>query len=71
MNDHRPKSSDAEWQQLAEQASKETDPEKVSNLIRLLCDRLDELDRVRKERLDPYPCSPSLEGKPDGSTTKL
>jgi hypothetical protein len=51
MNDHPLKSSDSEWQQLAEQASKETDPEKVSRLIRLLCDRLDELDRIRKERL--------------------
>jgi hypothetical protein len=49
MNDHPLKSSDSEWQQLAEQASKETDPEKVSQLIRLLCDRLDELDRIRKE----------------------
>jgi len=50
MNDHPLKPSDSEWQQLAEQASKETDPEKVSKLIRLLCDRLDELDRIRKER---------------------
>lgn len=50
MNDHPLKTSDSEWQQLAEQASKETDPEKVSRLIRLLCDRLDELDRIRKER---------------------
>ncbi len=48
MNDHLLKPSDSEWQQLAEQASKETDPEKVSQLIRLLCDRLDELDRIRK-----------------------
>lgn len=50
MNDHPVKPSDSEWQQLAEQASKETDPEKVSQLIRLLCDRLDELDRIRKDR---------------------
>jgi hypothetical protein len=50
MNDHPLKPSDSEWQQLAEQASKETDPEKVSQLIRLLCDRLDELDRIRKGR---------------------
>jgi hypothetical protein len=50
MNDHPLKPSGSEWQQLAEQASKETDPEKVSKLIRLLCDRLDELDRIRKER---------------------
>lgn len=42
MNDHPVKPSDSEWQQLAEQASKETDPEKVSQLIRLLCDRLDD-----------------------------
>lgn len=69
MNDHRLRPSDAEWQQLAEQASKETDPEKVSKLIRLLCDRLDELDRMRKERLNP--CIPSLNGGPDGSTDKL
>lgn len=51
MNDHPVKPSDSEWQQLAEQASKETDPEKVSQLIRLLCDRLDELDRIRKDRV--------------------
>jgi len=50
MNDHPLKPSDSEWQHLAEQASKETDPGKVSQLIRLLCDRLDELDRIRKER---------------------
>jgi hypothetical protein len=50
MNDHPLKPSDSEWQHLAEQASKETDPEKVSQLIRLLCDRLDELDRIRKAR---------------------
>ena len=51
MNDDPVKPSDSEWQQLAEQASKETDPEKVSQLIRLLCDRLDELDRIRKDRV--------------------
>jgi len=49
MNDPPLKPSDSEWQQLAEQASKETDPEKVSQLIRLLCDRRDELDRIRKK----------------------
>ena len=49
MNDHPLKPTDSEWQQLAEEASKETDPEKVSQLIRLLCGRLDELDRIRKE----------------------
>jgi hypothetical protein len=48
MTDHPLKPWDSELQQLAEQASKETDPEKVSQLIRLLCDRLDEMDRIRK-----------------------
>lgn len=61
MKDHPLTPSDFEWQQLAEQASKETDPEKVSQLIRLLCDRLDELDRLRKER------SASSASGPNGS----
>ena len=69
MNDHPLKPLDPEWQQLAEQASKETDPEKVSRLIRLLCDRLDELDRIRKER--PNLCGSSLNNGGDGSTDKL
>jgi hypothetical protein len=59
MNDRPLKPSDSEWQQLAEQASKETDPEKVSQLIRLLCDRLDELDRIRKERSVSPPSGPN------------
>jgi hypothetical protein len=64
MNDHPLKPSDSEWQQLAEQASKETDPEKVSQLIRLLCDRLDELDRIRKEH------SASSASRPNGDFGK-
>ena len=59
MNDHPLKPRDSEWQQLAEQASRETDPEKVSQLIRLLCDRLDELDRIRKERSVPSAAGPN------------
>jgi len=59
MNDHPLKPTGSEWQQLAEQAAKETDPEKVSQLIRRLCDRLDELDRVRKERSVPSAAGPN------------
>lgn len=69
MNDHPLKQPDPEWQQLAEQASRETDPEKVSQLIRLLCDRLDELDRIRKER--PNLCGSSSNNGRDRSTDKL
>ena len=65
MNDHPLKPSDFEWQQLAEQASKETDPEKVSQLIRLLCDRLDELDRMRMENAASSVSGPNGDaGKP-------
>lgn len=67
MNDHPLKPSDSEWQQLAEQASKETDPEKVSQLIRLLCDRLDELDRIRKERSASPVSGPNGSGGPGSS----
>ena len=69
MNDHPLKSSDCEWQQLAEQASQETDPEKVSRLIRLLCDRLDELDRTRKEGAKA--CNSTLNRGPDELPEKL
>jgi len=60
MNDHPLRPTDSEWQQLAEQAAKETDPEKVSQLIRRLCDRLDELDRVRKEHSVPSAAGPNV-----------
>ena len=41
-------SRDQKWHSLAEQASKETDPEKLQILVAQLCSALD-------ERMKPYP----------------
>lgn len=58
-----PQPSDQEpWLKLAEQASKELDPSKLSQLVRQLCDELDE----RAAHLGPK--KPSL---PDDPTKPL
>jgi hypothetical protein len=43
-----PHSRDQKWYSLAEQASTETDPQKLQILVAQLCSALD-------ERMEPYP----------------
>jgi hypothetical protein len=42
-----------EWQQLADLASKETDPQKLIELVQQLCDALETHESTRKNRISP------------------
>jgi hypothetical protein len=46
-NAYRTQFPDPDWRQIAEQASKETDPRKLAFLIQALCDRLEEMQHAR------------------------
>jgi hypothetical protein len=47
-NSYRTQYPEPDWHQLAEQASQESDPRKLSHLIKALCDRLQELQTARR-----------------------
>ena len=48
----RPKpESSPEWRDLANQASQEPDGHRVTELVREICDRLDEEEALRKRRV--------------------
>jgi hypothetical protein len=47
-----------DWRLLAEQASKELDPKKLSQLVHARCDRLLEAEQVKKE-ISPRDASPA------------
>lgn len=42
-------STTSDWRELASRASKEADPEKLSQLVQQLCDRLDEIEQQKKK----------------------
>lgn len=46
-NSYRTQFPDPDWHEIAERAANETDPKKLALLVQALCDRLDELRRVR------------------------
>lgn len=50
-NSYHTQFPDPDWRQIAEQASKETDSRKLAHLIQALCDRLEELQQVRTDKL--------------------
>jgi hypothetical protein len=39
-----------DWRELAERAEKETDPKKLIQLVKALCDRLEELQAIAKPK---------------------
>lgn len=41
-------SSATDWRELAAKASNESDPQKLSELVRQLCERLDEVEQQKK-----------------------
>jgi hypothetical protein len=41
-------SDSTDWRQIAEKASEEADPKKLSELVKQLCDRLDEIEHQKK-----------------------
>lgn len=42
-----------DWCEIAERASRESDPKKLIQLVRALCDRLQEAELKRRRRPDP------------------
>ncbi len=53
-----------DWRELAERASKEPDPEKLTQLIEELCDSIDRLRAERRNRMSP---PPKADRGPDGA----
>jgi len=48
-NTYHTKFPEPDWHQIAEQAASEADPKKLAFLIKALCDRLEELQRTRRQ----------------------
>lgn len=46
-NSYRTQFPDPDWHEIAERAAGETDPRKLALLVKALCDRLDELKRLK------------------------
>ena len=42
-----------DWCEIAERASRESDPKKLIQLVRALCDRLQEAEWKKRKRPDP------------------
>ena len=42
-----------DWCEIAERASRESDPKKLIQLVRALCDRLHEAELKKRKRPDP------------------
>jgi hypothetical protein len=62
-HDGTPKNlSPASWREIAEKASKETDPKRLSELVTQLCERLEEEQRTKKAFTPPLP--PKRNGQP-------
>ena len=59
-------STASDWREIASQASKEPDPEKLSELVQQLCDRLDEIEEQKKspsQNASPGPDGHSPQGE--------
>jgi len=62
-NAYRTKFPEPDWHQIAEQANQESDPKKLAHLIQALCDRLEELQKARKQSMQPeVPATPATNG---------
>lgn len=48
-NSYRTKFPEPDWHEIAEQAASEADPKKLASLIKALCDRLEEMQRSRRQ----------------------
>lgn len=46
---------DPEWRRLAKQASQEPDGHKVTELVRKICDTLDQEEAERRRKIRPVP----------------
>jgi hypothetical protein len=55
------------WREIAEKASTETDPKKLSELVAHLCAKLEEEQRKRKTFTPPV--SPKPDGQPPNEPT--
>jgi hypothetical protein len=49
-----------DWCEVAERAAKESDPKKLIQLVRVLCDRLQEAERIKKKGSQPSPAPKSI-----------
>jgi hypothetical protein len=49
-----------DWCDVAERAAKESDPKKLIQLVRALCDRLQEAERMKKKGSQPSPAPESI-----------
>lgn len=49
MEDGKPTPKASDWRELAARASQESDPQKLSELVKQLCDRLDEIEQEKKK----------------------
>jgi hypothetical protein len=49
-----------DWCDIAERAAKESDPKKLIQLVRALCDRLQEAERMKKKGSQPSRPSESI-----------
>jgi hypothetical protein len=49
LNPNRPFLQAPDWCEIAERAAKESDPKKLIQLVRVLCDRLQEAERSKKK----------------------
>jgi hypothetical protein len=47
-NSYHTQLPEPDWHKIAERAAEEKDPKKLAQLIQALCDRLEELQRVRR-----------------------
>ena len=51
-----------DWCEIAERASRESDPKKLIQLVRALCDRLQEAELKKGNRPDPESLAKSIGG---------
>ena len=49
-----------DWCDIADRAAKESDPKKLIQLVRALCDRLQEAERMKRKGSQPSPASESI-----------
>lgn len=53
-----------DWCEIAERASRESDPKKLIQLVRALCDRLQETELRKRKRTESLPKSDGPLAKP-------
>ena len=53
MSEMKSKSSEKEWREIAEQAAKETNPQKLVRMVEELCGVLDKRNQQNQQRITP------------------